>query len=112
MDLTIHPLYSNNPDSTWFQKRERENSAYSQFLNENDKWKASLGVLQNFLLNYDDTESDFYKSGIEEYELRRNNYNEWLTTESKRNRKLFVSRLFGFEYVPEISGAEASKIEI
>jgi hypothetical protein len=32
LQLWVHPIYCNNPDSTWFQKDERENSANSSFL--------------------------------------------------------------------------------
>lgn len=111
LQLWIHPLYSNNPDSTWFQKGEKENNAYSTFLSENSEQKISLGLLQNFLINYDNTGSEFYQSGIEEYESRRKSYNKWIKKEINKYRKLFVSRLFGFEYIPQVNwiGTEADR---
>jgi len=102
LDLWVHPLYSNNPDSTWFQMNERENNTYSQFLTENSKRRAALSLLQNLLLNYDNANTEFYRSGIDEYASRRIIYNKWIKSKARENKKLFVSKLFGFEYIPEI----------
>jgi glutaredoxin-related protein len=54
---------------------------------------------------------EFYQSGIAEYEKRRSEYNSWLNKESKKNRKLFASSLFGFEYIPQVnwSGTEEER---
>ncbi|MEE4116787.1 MAG: thioredoxin-like domain-containing protein [Marinilabiliaceae bacterium] len=111
LQLHIHPLYSNDADSTWFQEGEKENSVYSVFLLENSERKRMLGLLQSFLLNYDNTGSEFYQSGIAEYEKRRSEYNSWLNKESKKNRKLFAGSLFGFEYIPQVnwSGTEEER---
>lgn len=103
LHLWVHPVYCNNSDSTWFQKGERENSANSRFLRESLKQKEILGLLQNFLLNYDDTQSAFYRKGIKEYEKRRSIYNKWISDQIKENRELFVSSLFGFNYIPKLT---------
>ena len=102
LELWVHPVYCNNTDSTWFQKNERENNVYSRFQKENGDRKNVLGLLQDFLLKYDDTKSKFYKSAISEYEKRRISFNKWLASQIEENKSLFVSILFGFEYVPEI----------
>jgi thiol-disulfide isomerase/thioredoxin len=113
LELWVNPLYSNSKDSTWFQQNERENSAFTRFSEENGKRKVKLGLLQNFLMNYDDTKSEFYQEGIREYALRRNSYNQWLSDCVQKDKSLFVSNLYLFEYVPEISwtGTEADRIK-
>lgn len=102
LDLWVHPIYCNNGDSTWFQKDERENTAYSRFLKENAKQKAMLGLLQNFLLNYDDANSSFYNNGITEYEKRRSAFNQWITAQIKQYKTLFMSNMIGFQHIPKI----------
>ena len=78
LNLWIHPIYCNNNDSTWFQKDERENTVYVRFFKESSRQMEMLGLLQSFLLNYDDTRSGFYRKGIAEYEKRRTNFNQWI----------------------------------
>ncbi len=70
-------------------------------------------MLQNFLMNYDDTESTFYQQGIQEYDQRRQTYNQWLTTLTRQDKGLFVSNLYRFQYVPEIpwKGTETDRIK-
>jgi hypothetical protein len=111
LDLWVHPIYCNNADSTWFQKDERENKAYIHFLEENNKHKEMLDLLQNFLLNYDDIHAPFYKKGIKEYEKKLSIYNQWITDETDKNRNLFVSSLFGFNHIPQIdwTGSESDR---
>jgi len=106
-------MYCNNPDSTWFQKDERENTAFAKFSIENGRHKEKLGLLQNFLMNYDDTESSFYQQGIIEYEQQRQAYNLWLSTLAQHDTTLFVSNLYGFKYMPEIpwKGTETDRME-
>jgi len=70
LELWVSPKYCNNADSSYFQKDERENAAFTRFSKENAKQKEKLGLLQNFLMNYDDTESEFYSQGIREYQQR------------------------------------------
>jgi thioredoxin-related protein len=102
LNLWVHPIYCNNNDSTWFQKDERENTVYVRFFKESSRQMEMLGLLQSFLLNYDDTRSGFYRKGIAEYEKRRTNFNQWIAEETKQNRALFVSSRFGFNHVPQI----------
>lgn len=112
IELWVNPLNCNNPDSAWFQKGERENSAFQQFSKENSRQKQKLAVLQNFLMNYDDIQSDFYQNGIKVYDKRRESYNKWLAQRRTMDKSLFVSNLYGFQYVPEISfnGNETDRI--
>jgi thioredoxin-related protein len=113
LELWVSPMYCNNADSTYFQRDERENKTFAQFSKENGGQKEKLGLLQNFLMNYDDTESKFYQQGIKEYEQRRHAYNQWLTTRAQQDKALFVSNLYCFQYVPEIlwKGTETDRIK-
>ena len=113
LELWVSPKYCNNADSTYFQEDERENTAFARFSKENGMHKEKLGLLQNFLMNYDDTESKFYRQGIKEYEQRRQAYSQWLTTQYQQDTSLFVSNLYGFQYVPEIpwNGTETDRME-
>jgi len=113
LELWVSPKYCNNADSTWFQKDERENTAFARFSKENGKKKEKLGLLQNFLLNYDDTGSIFYQQGIDEYEQRRQTFNQWLTAQTEQDKALFVSALYCFQYVPQIpwKGDENERIK-
>ncbi|MCC6599895.1 MAG: redoxin domain-containing protein [Crocinitomicaceae bacterium] len=112
LQLWIHPLYSNNPDSTYFQPRERENTVFLQFAKENAVRKESLGVLQSFLLKYDKPTSKLYKYGSREYEQRRNEYNRWIDEQVQANAGLFVSTVFRFQHVPQVSwkGTEEDRL--
>jgi thiol-disulfide isomerase/thioredoxin len=112
LELWVSPKYCNNADSSRFQKDERENATFTEFSKENGKQKEKLGVLQNFLMNYDDTGSKFYQQGIKEYEQRRQTFNQWLKTRSDQDKALFVSSLYSFQYVPQIpwKGSEPDRI--
>jgi len=112
MELWVNPKYCNNPDSTWFQAGELENTAYMTFAEEGFRQKEKVALLQDFLMNYDDTESKFYKQGIREYEKRRQSYNQWLTGKMEKDRALFASRLYWFQYIPAISmgGTETDRL--
>ncbi|MDY0388456.1 MAG: redoxin domain-containing protein [Methanolobus sp.] len=103
LELWINPMYCNNNDSSYFQKDEKENMVFAQFIKENNIQKEKLGLLQNFLLNYDDTQSKFYQQGIEEFEKRRSQYNQWLTEQITQQKDLFVSHTFQFQFVPQIA---------
>ena len=111
LELWVHPIYCNNADSTWFQKDEKENTVYVRFHKENARQKEMLGLLQNFLLNYDNANSDFYREGITEYEKRRKAYNQWIAEQTTQYKALFVSSLFGFYHVPQIDwqGSDADR---
>lgn len=111
LELWVHPIYCNNTDSTWFQKDERENRTFLDFSKENARQKQMIGLLQNFLLNYDDPNSTFYTDGITEYEKRRIASNKWINEQIKQNKSLFVSSMFGFQKMPEIDwkGSETNR---
>lgn len=113
LELWVNPMHCNNNDSTYFQKEEKENTLLFNFNKENSKQKEKLGLLHNFLLNYDDTQSVFYQNGIEEHEKRRNQYNHWLTEQSTYHKNLFVSHVFQFQYVPKIdfNGSESDRMQ-
>lgn len=102
LELWVSPVYCNNPDSTWFSKDERENAAFALFSKQINRQKEKLGLLQQFLMNYDDTKSKFYQQGVEEYEQRRKTYNEWIDTQVKQDKTLFASSMYRFNFVPQI----------
>jgi len=112
LELWVSPKYCNNTDSTYFQKDERENTSFTVFSKENGHQKEKMGILQNFLMNYDEMESTFYQQGIKEYEHKRQSYNQWLQTKTIQDSVLFVSHLYCFQYVPEIpwKGSETERI--
>lgn len=112
LELWVHPMFSNNSDSTWFQPGERENAAFSKFSQENTTKKEKLGVLQNFLMNYDDTDSKLYQEGMREYEKRREEYNSWLEARTLEDKTFFVSSLYAFQYVIAIpwKGSENDRL--
>lgn len=112
LDLRVSPMYSNNPDSSYFQQGERENATFSAFSAENALKREKLGILQTFLMGYDDTGSDLYREAIKEYEKRREAYNKWLADRSDTDKGFFVSNLYIFQYVPEIpwEGTESDRI--
>ena len=111
LELWVHPIYCNNPDSTWFQEDERENRAFLDFAMENARQKQMTGLLQNFLLSYDDPNSTFYTGGIAEYEKRRLAFNQWINEQIAQYKSLFVSTMFGFQRIPAIDwkGSEADR---
>ncbi len=113
LELWVSPKYCNNTDSTHFQEGELENAAFASFSKENGKQKEKLALLQNFLLNYDDTESAFYRQGINEYKQRRQSYNQWLEAREQQDKSLFVSNLYAFQFVPESAwnGTETDRIK-
>ncbi|MCX6277951.1 MAG: thioredoxin family protein [Bacteroidetes bacterium] len=113
LELWVSPKYCNNLDSSWFQKGEKENTTFVEFSMENAKKKEKLGLLQNFLMNYDDPESAFYRQGIKEYNERRNNYNDWLKSRKQQDKALFISNMYDFQYVPEIvlKGSESDRMQ-
>ena len=102
LEMWVNPVYCNNPDSTWFRKDEKENNTFAAFGIENSRRKQMLGLLQNFLLNYDDPSSDFFQSAITEYEKKRIEYNSWVDNQVKKYEDLFVSNIFLFQKIPEI----------
>ncbi len=113
LELSVSPMFCNNPDSTRFQKDEKENIAFALFSAENSNQKEKLALLQQFLMKYDDTHSKFYLQGIDEYETRRQSYNLWLSNRVKADNTLFASSMYRFSYVPEITwkGDPAERIK-
>lgn len=109
LELWVNPVYANNPDSAWFQKDEKENTAFALFSKENIRQLEKLGVLQNFLMNYDEPKSKFYKQGIEEYEKRRKLFNQWLNLQTIKDSSLFASSMYRFNYVPQIAWEGSEK---
>jgi hypothetical protein len=103
VEIWLHPVYSNNTDSTWFNEDERENTVLQEFMDMNYQKKEVISLLQNFLLYYDDTGSDFYKLGITEYEKRRKEHNSWIALQEKDNNELFVSRMMKLQYITRIA---------
>ncbi len=112
LELWVSPIYCNNSDSTYFQKDEIENSTFLTFNIENAFKKEKLSVLQNFLMSYDDVQSEFYQMGIAEYEQRRLDYNQWLAGQTLNDRKLFVSSMYSYQYLPQIPwlGTETDRL--
>jgi len=103
LELWVQPKSVNNPDSTYFQKGEKENTLFMTFSMQNGKRKEQLGLLQNFLMSYDQPQSKFYNSGIDEYENRRGEYNSWVRSQVELHKDAFVSCLFPFQYVQPIA---------
>jgi peroxiredoxin len=112
LELRVSPVYCNNGDSTKFQDGELENTTFVQFSGENAKRREQLGLLQNFLMNYEDPGSKFYKVAVEEYETRRGDYNAWIKGRALQDKELFVSNLYSFQYIPDIAmrGNETDRI--
>ncbi|MBK6965617.1 MAG: redoxin domain-containing protein [Bacteroidales bacterium] len=102
IELWMHPMFANNPDSSWFGKEEKENAAFALFSTENARQKQKIGLLQQFLMEYDSPDSDFYLQGIKEYEKRRQAYNNWLDQKVKEDATLFASSLYRFNFLPQI----------
>ncbi len=112
MEVWINPQYTEIPDSTRFQAEERENMAFEQFSEQNEKMKRQLFLLRDFLMNYEAKQSGFYRKGLKEYEQQRLSCNEWLLQTEKRDKNLFVSSIYKLYYVPQtlFDGTEAEKI--
>lgn len=102
IEFWARPKAINNPDSSYFQKGEIENTLFSSFTVQNEKKKAQLALLQNFLLSYDQPQSKFFALGAGEYESRRQSYNKWIIAETAQHRSAFVSSSFLFQYVSPI----------
>jgi len=112
LEMWVKPKAVNNPDSTYFQKGEKENTLFATFSMENGKRKQQLGLLQNFLMGYDRPEAKFYSIGVEEYENRRNEYNSWLNAQVDTHKDAFVSCIFPLQYVSPIAwkGTEKERL--
>ncbi|MHC1731106.1 MAG: thioredoxin-like domain-containing protein [Bacteroidales bacterium] len=113
LELWVNPKYCNNSDSTYFQPGELENTAFMIFTEESFRQKEMIALLQDFLMNYDNTNSKFYKQGICEYEKRRQSYNQWLTGKMENDQELFAGSLYWFQLIPAISmgGSETERLK-
>ncbi len=103
IELTVNPPYINNDEKTKFNAGERENTVYSAFMKENSIKRMPIDLLRQFLLSYDQPKSEFYAQGVKEFAQRRIEYNTWLSDQAKSYHELYVSSLFGFQYVPAIA---------
>lgn len=113
LELWVNPLHIGNPDSTYFQKGEKENTLFDTFSQENHKKRENLGALQNFLATYDNPTSVMFKNGIEEYEVRRKEYNAWLKAQAQLHKNEFVSHFFIMQYVTYVDwkGKEEERVK-
>ena len=113
VELWINPKFSNNSDSTWFSKDETENNSFAFFSKQNAERRDKLSLLQNFLVNYDDTKSKFYQQAIIEYEQRRKQYNQWVKLQAEKDKSNFASHTYPFQYVQAVtwSGTETMRNE-
>jgi peroxiredoxin len=102
LELWVNPRAMQKSDSTYLQKGEIENSLYEQFMKENAKKREQIGLLQNFLLSYDQPHSQFYQMGIKEFESRRNEYNQWINSQSGKYKETFVGKTFQFQKLQAI----------
>ena len=111
IELSVNPPYINS-DKTKFSEGETENTVYSAFMKENGPKRMSIDLLRQFLLSYDRPESSFYTQGVEEFEQRRTEYNQWLKEQAKTHQELYVSSLFQFQYISAIewSGSEDERL--
>lgn len=112
LEIWTRPQYINNPDSTWFQKGEIENTLFARFSKDNMQKREQLGMLQNFLMGYDQPQSAFYLAGTEEYNKRRIAYNQWLQGQLQQNKDAFVSHSFILQQIPEVvwKGSETDRM--
>ncbi|WP_052496016.1 redoxin domain-containing protein [Pedobacter lusitanus] len=112
LELWARPKALNHPDSTYFQKGETENTLFVSFSKDNGSRRAQLGLLQNFLMNYDRPESEFFTLGTKEYEQRRLSYNQWIKTQIEQHKSAFISNSFAFQYISPIlwKGTETDRM--
>lgn len=111
IEIFINPPYINS-EKTKFNANERENTAYAAFMKENSAKRMALDLLRQFLLSYDRPKSKFYTQAVNEFQERRLEYNTWLKNQAKEYRKLYISSLFQFQYIPaaDWSGSEKDRL--
>jgi thiol-disulfide isomerase/thioredoxin len=102
LEFSANPNYINNPDSSFLNKGEVENTILTAFAKQTMINMEMLDLLQSFLLKYDNQESEFYKTGIKEFNTRRLEHNTWIDNQIKENKELFCSNMFYFYYVPDV----------
>jgi peroxiredoxin len=102
LELWVNPRALQKKDSTYFQPGEKENALYDDFMKENMKRREQIGLLQNFLLSYDQPQSSFFTMGVKEFEKRRTEYNQWIDKETNLHKELFVSKTFQFQKIQSV----------
>ncbi len=102
IELYADPLRINDSSYTYFSEGEKENTSYAEFIKQNYQKRQPLEVLKQFLISYDDKESGVYAQAIEEFNRRRQGYNAWLDSMKKKNKGLYISNLFQFQYIPKV----------
>jgi len=103
IEYFIRPAYINDTDSSYFKKGEKENTTYAELSNYVKTEREQIDLLEVVLMNYDKQNSTFYKQLIEEYNLRRDNFNIWIAEKQKQYSTLYISHFLQFEYIPEIN---------
>jgi thiol-disulfide isomerase/thioredoxin len=112
LELWVNPRAIHKSDSTYFQKGEKENAINELFMKENAKKREQIGLLQNFLLSYDQPQSNFFNMGIKEFESRRAVYNQWVNSQVSKYNDTFVSRTFQFQKLQSVDwrGTEQDRL--
>ncbi len=102
VELYINPMFATNPDSVRFLPSDKENIVYQQFMEQNQKYRENISMLQMVLTKYDDPRSEFYREGIKEYKSKIKQHAEWIQQQISTHRKLFVSSTFALQVIPEL----------
>lgn len=112
LTINLNPMYCNSSDSSKFQPNELENDALSRFQSELGRRMQKIGLLQQFMMEYDEPQSPFYQQGIAEYERRRLDFNTWIGQQAEKDSNLFVSSIYRFHYLPAVSfsGSEQDRL--
>ncbi|MFH1189714.1 MAG: TlpA disulfide reductase family protein [Candidatus Omnitrophota bacterium] len=112
IELTVDPPYINNDEKTKFETGETENTVYSAFMKENRVKRMPIDLLRQLLLSYDRPKSEFYAQAVKEFDQRKAEYNTWLSERAKAHQGLYVSGLFQFQHIPEMtwSGDEKERL--
>ncbi len=101
VEVFINPLSGD----TKFGADEKENTVYSAFMKDNGPKRMPINLLRQFLLSYDRPKSKLYTRAVNEFRQRGLEYNVWLSDQAKTYRELYVSRLFQFQYIPDMPRA-------
>jgi hypothetical protein len=113
IELVVNPKFMNNPDSTYYLKGGEEDALLSRFSRENAKKKDQLNLLHNFLIGYEEIQTEVYRAAILEFEKKRTAYNSWLRGWASENKSHFVSRTFQLERVSKTdwTGSESDRVK-
>ncbi|WP_299578314.1 thioredoxin family protein [uncultured Sunxiuqinia sp.] len=101
LEIGINPLQT-QPDSVYLGN-DVENTSYFAFLKENATRRQPLILLEQLLAGYHEKEGRFYKEAEKEFEKNRQRYNQWIAALEEAQNDLFVSRVYAFQKVPDIS---------